>query len=380
MLIEALRNIRRRRTRTFLTVLGIAIGIIALTVMGSLAEMINRMVEVQLEDARGIITVEPRFSLGPPGSGNISIESQEAINAMPEVNKVIPFTVSILGGIDGSEVQRGSLSGLVGFPPGETAERFRNVELESGGYLSGGETDTMLVGHQLADRYGLEVGDSANFRGYDFTVKGIFRPYEGFFINDSAVAPLETVQKVALLRPESVALQVAPVEGADIEVLAERIDTEIDDVSVTSPAAAEEQAQRSLIIFSAIVVGLAVISLVVGGVATINTMVMAISERTREIGLKKAVGAPDHAILLEYVTEATIIGLIAGIAGVVIGIVATVILNGVTESQFGLEIFRVTVRLSLFSTAFAAFLGAAAGLFPALRAARLDPVMALRAE
>lgn len=380
MLIEALRNIRRRKVRTFLTVLGIAIGIIALTVMGSLAELINRLVEVQLEDARGIITVEPKFSLGPPGSGNISIESQEGIAANPDVKKVIPFTVTLLGGIDGTEEQEGTLSAMVGFPPEETEERFGNVELASGNYLTAGETATLLLGHKLADKYDLQVGDVANFRGIDFTIKGIFKPYEGFFVNDAAVAPLATVQQIGLLRPESVALQVIPQEDADIESLAESIDEAFDDVNVTSPKAAEEQAQRSLIIFSAIVVGLAVISLVVGGVATINTMVMAISERRREIGLKKAVGAPDRAILLEYVTEAAVIGLIAGICGVIIGIIVTVVLNSVTEEQFGLEIFRVTVRLSLFSIAFAVFLGAVAGFFPALRAARLDPVKALRTE
>lgn len=380
MLVEALRNIRRRKVRTFLTILGIAIGIIALTVMGSLAELINRLVEVQLEDARGIITVEPKFSLGPPGSGNISIETQEGITADPDIKKVIPFTVTLLGGIDGSEEQEGALAAMIGIPPGETEERFHNVELDGGDYLAAGETDTLILGYKLADKYGLEVGDVANFRGVDFTIKGIFKPYEGFFVNDAAVAPLGTVQQIGLLRPESVALEVIPREGADIESLAQSIDDEYDDVSVTSPKAAEEQAQRSLLIFSAIVVGLAVISLVVGGVATINTMVMAISERTREIGLKKAVGAPDRSILLEYVTEASVIGFLAGAAGLIIGIIVTIILNGITEDQFGMEIFRVTVRLSLFSVAFAVFLGAAAGFFPALRAARLDPVKALRME
>lgn len=377
---EALRNIRRRRIRTVLTVLGISIGIIALTVMGSLSEFINRMVQVTLEDARGVVQVNPKFAFGPPGSGAISLETQEQIRNMPEVDKVMPFVVTALGGLGGTAEEEGALSGLVGFPPQDTAERFRNIELESGTYLLPGDTDGILLGHNLAIKYDLRVGDTVNFRGFNFWVRGIFRPYEGLFVNSSAIASLETVRRIAVLSPQAVVLSVIPRPGIDAEDLAGKISQQADDVRVISPRKAEEEANRSLLIFSAMVVGLAVISLVVGGVATVNTMIMAISERTREIGLKKAIGAPDRAILFEYVTEATVIGTIAGSVGLIAGIVATFFLNRLTDSQFGLEIFRVTPRLSVLAVLFAAVLGALAGLFPALRAARLDPVKALRTE
>lgn len=379
MIREAFRNIGRRRLRTLLTVFGISIGITALTVMGSLSEFINRMVEVQLEDARGLVDVQPKFSFGPPGSGSIPLETQEKIRNTPGVNKVIPWVVTALGGLGGSEEQ-GTFSGLVGFPPEETAARFRNMELESGSYLAEGDTNAILVGHALALKYDLEAGDEANFRGENFRVKGIFQPYEGLFINGSVIAPLDTVRRLAMLSPQAAQLTIVPDAGVSAEELAQTISAEVSDVKVMSPQAAEQQARDHLLIFTAIVLGLAIISLVVGGVATINTMVMAISERTREIGLKKAVGAPNRAILLEYMTEASIMGLIAGLLGLVAGIVATIFLNRLTDSQFGMEIFRVTVRLSLFSVVFAAFLGAAAGFFPALRAARLNPVEALRTE
>jgi putative ABC transport system permease protein len=200
------------------------------------------------------------------------------------------------------------------------------------------------------------------------------------YVNNSAIVPIETVRRIALLPPEAVVLNVIPAQGADPEAIAARINEENLDVKALSPDAAEEQASRGTIIFTAIVLGLAIISLVVGGVATVNTMVMAISERTREIGLKKAIGAPDRAILFEYVTEAAIIGLIAGVVGLLVGIVATIGLNSLTSSQFGVQIFRVTYRLAILSLFFAVGLGALAGLFPAYRAARLDPVKALRTQ
>lgn len=379
MLLEAFRNIGRRRLRTFLTIFGISIGIIALTVMGSLSEFINRMVEVQLEDARGMVNVQAKFTFGPPGSSAIPLETQEKIRNTPGVSKVIPWVVTALGGPGGTEEQ-GTLSGLVGIPPEDTAFRFKNMGLESGSYLDAGDTDTILVGHALALKYGLKPGENINFRGQNFIVKGIFEPYEGLFINGSVIAPLETVRRIAMLTPQSAQLTVVPVRGVDAEELAQLIGSEAGDVKVMSPQNAESEARSHLLIFIAIVLGLAVISLVVGGVATINTMVMAISERTHEIGLKKAVGAPNGTILMEYITEAGIIGLLAGILGLTVGLISTIFLNRLTDSQFGLEIFRVTVRLSLFSVVFATLLGAVAGFFPALRAARLNPVDALRTE
>jgi len=379
LFLEAFRNINRRRFRTFLTVLGISIGIIALTVMGSLSEFMSRMVQVSLEDARNTVTVQPKYSLGAPGSGTISLESQNRIKEMPEVEKVIPWVVTALGGRDDGE-DRGGFSGLAGFPPEETAERFKNIELESGSYLAGGDTVAILVGHAVALKYDLNVGDIVNFRGINFYVKGIFRPYEGLFANGSVVAPLETVRRIALLPPQAVVLNIIPKKNTDTEALSDRINEELPDVKALSPRKSEEQANRSLLIFRAMVLGLAVISLVVGGVATTNTMVMAISERTREIGLKKALGAPDWAILLEYVTEATIIGFIAGVVGLVIGVLATIGLNKLTSSQFGLEIFRITIRLGFFAVVFSVCLGALAGFFPALRAALLNPVKALRTQ
>ncbi len=376
---EALRNINRRRVRTMLTVLGISIGIIALVVMGSLSEFMNRMVQVSIQDAREIVNVQPKFSLGAPGTGTISLETQDRIRNMPEVAKSIPFVVTALGGRDGAEDQS-ALAALGGFPPGETAERFKNVELDSGSFLEAGDTTAILIGHGLALKYSLHTGDIVNFRGADFVVKGVFKPYEGLYVNNSAIAPIDTVRRIALLPPQAAVLNVIPKPGVDPEALAQKIGEQNSDIKALSPKAAEEQAANGTIIFTAIVLGLAIISLVVGGVATVNTMVMAISERTREIGLKKAIGAPGRAILMEYVTEAAVIGLIAGVVGLIVGIVATILLNRLTDSQFGIEIFRVTFRLAGLSVVFAVCLGALAGLMPAARAARLDPVKALRTQ
>ena len=130
-------------------------------------------------------------------------------------------------------------------------------------------------------------------------------------------------------------------------------------------------------IFTAITTAAAVLALVIGGLSVVNTMIMAVTERFREIGLKKAVGAHTGHVLREYLTEATLIGFLGGAIGYALGVALTNLLNLAGKSS-NLELFLITPKLSAIALGFAVALGALAGSIPAFRAARLDPVRALR--
>jgi putative ABC transport system permease protein len=107
-------------------------------------------------------------------------------------------------------------------------------------------------------------------------------------------------------------------------------------------------------------------------------MLMAVSERVREIGLKKAIGAKTHHILREFMAESVVIGLIGGLVGYGLGVALTMVFNAMLGA--GNELFLVTPSLTGLAIGFAVFLGAAAGVIPAWRASRMDPVAALRAQ
>ena len=129
---------------------------------------------------------------------------------------------------------------------------------------------------------------------------------------------------------------------------------------------------------TAITTGSALLALVIGGLSVINTMLMAVTERVREIGLKKAVGARTRHIVVEFLTESSMIGAIGGLIGLGLGWALVTVVNLALVSGNQAELFDLSARLVAVAIAFAVGLGALAGVIPALRAAQLDPVTALR--
>jgi putative ABC transport system permease protein len=167
-------------------------------------------------------------------------------------------------------------------------------------------------------------------------------------------------------------------KGTNLDNLADTINNQVSGVKATKPSTIVNSFKQGSAIFTAITTGAALLALIVGGLSVINTMLMAVTERVREIGLKKAVGARIGHIMREYVLEAVVIGAIGGAIGLLLGWGVTSLVNAATASS-NLTLFLVTWRLVIVAILFSVGLGAAAGIIPAFRASRMDPVQALRA-
>jgi putative ABC transport system permease protein len=166
---------------------------------------------------------------------------------------------------------------------------------------------------------------------------------------------------------------------AELDKTADRINAQVTGVKATKPSQIVNSFKQGGAIFTTITTAAALLALIIGGLSVVNTMFMAVAERVREIGLKKAVGATTMNVMGEFLTEATLIGLVGGLVGYGLGAAITLIVNGTTPPGQS-TLFLLTPALTIFAIGFATVLGAAAGILPAWRAARLDPVTALRNE
>ena len=165
--------------------------------------------------------------------------------------------------------------------------------------------------------------------------------------------------------------------GTNLDRLADTITATVPGVKATKPSDLVNSFKAGGAIFTFMTTAAALLALIIGGLSVVNTMIMSVSERIREIGLKKAIGAKTRTVLGEFLAEATTIGLLGGVIGFGLGALLTLALNA-GDPAGGL--FLITPRLVVIALLFAIALGAGAGALPAMRAARMDPVTALRSQ
>lgn len=374
-MLEILRNMFRRKVRTGLTIFGIVIGIFALTVMGSMSEYFNQLVENALKYAGSTIGIQAKggFGISPLNESTI-----RQIKRVPGVKHVIPSVVDPLQEL--GSVQLGMPEMVIGIPPEQSELSFQTVKLARGRWLERGDAYQAVVGWSVARKRALGLGQEIEWREKKFTVVGILA--ETHTSPDQyVVVPIDTAWRVMKQPDLIMGLEVVPADPAQIDAVAEEIKKRVSNVNVRTPRESIEAARQGLIVFNVIMLSGAILAAVVGGLSVINTMIMSVNERTREIGVKKAVGASDWDIVREYLTESALIGLLGGLTGLVLGTGMAFMLNAnVAAVLGGTNLFTVTPRLAIIALVFAMLLGAFGGLYPAWSAARLDPVKALRSE
>lgn len=375
------RNMWRRKVRTVLTILGIVIGILALTVLAALSARMNQQARGAVDWFGDSITVYSEDG-GIFGGGTYFQRSKvEDIRALPGVEEATgTLTFALQEGMG-----FGMPDMIHGYDLAQPYRRIGSLKLAEGRLLQQGDAGKTVLGSTLADKEGVEVGGKVELKDQIFDVVGIF---EVTLTSPDNMAFVSLQDAQELLEASFPAFETGDVVdsvyvyargGVDDDALAGLIEEEVEGVEAVTPQELESQVSQFTVIFNAIVLGVGLIALIVGGLSIINTMVMSVSERTREIGLKRAIGADTHSILGEVLLEAALIGFLGGLIGVGLGALMVNLLNKLTSSG-GVTIFALTSGVIIGPIIFATFLGALAGLFPALRAARLNPVEALRED
>ena len=385
--MRILRELSRRKLRTSLTITGITIGIWALVVFSSLANQINGLVGMGSEYFADKIVVTDGMAFG---SSPMRLDDVEIIAGLDGVGAVQP-KVEIPWDPDPA-IGFGAPDFLVGTIPGADAgfETF-TLELATGRQLIDEDTGNVVVlGSTIARKYGVVAGGTVDIRGESFEVLGTLQPTLSS-PDTNGFIPLSTAQALYLgdlpplvaesLQADELANQIVvfPEVGADPTTVAAAIEAAVENSATMTGAEFSETVGATTVIFNAIIIGVAAISLIVGGLSVINTMAMSVAERTREIGIRRAIGGSRRRIVRELVAEAGVIGLLGGLIGLGLGAAVVVLVNEAGRSS-GTVLFDLTAQTAAFAVGFSTILGMVAGIIPAWTAARLDPVSALRYE
>jgi len=384
--MSMLRDIFRRRGRSLLTISGIGVGVFALVVLGSVAESMNVLVTKDAGYYEERITVveakNSNFVGMSLGSRPLAKQTVDELRAYPGVSEVSP------------QVNLQIDDEFTGIPPmilgAEPASPdYAAFTLAAGRRLKDGDTGVAVVGVDFAKKRGVEVGDTTTLRGRSFTVVGILDRTYMAVTDSSAYVTLDEAQQIYYKRlPDAFRQNVKPSElvlqanvygdeGENLDQLSERITRDIEGVLASGPTKMQEAQSQIIDLVNAVLWSVGAVALLVSTVSVVNTMTMAVGERTREIGVKRALGATRRTIRRDVLSESALMAALGGIGGLAMGVFVALALNSATVAATGTSMFLVTTRLVVGAFVFAVVLGVIGGLWPARQAARLDPATAL---
>ncbi len=396
--MEIIRNLTRRKLRNTLTISGIVIGVLALVTMGAMAEKFNALIDGGVTYFGSNIQVT---AAGASAFGGSSVLPLSTVSQVEQVSGVAAAFGDIQVQAKPGAVQTVSF-GLPDYitsydPRANDYSAVKTTLVQGRDVAASGE---VVLGSDFAHEFGKHAGSTidlpirpsdakADFVNHTFTVVGVLAktqtgPDTGAFINLTDAQMLLKDSLPAAIRDRIdtstlvTGMTVYGKPGVNLDNLSDSINNQVSGVKATKPSTIVNSFKSGGALFTAITTGAALLALIVGGLSVINTMLMAVTERVREIGLKKAVGAHTRHILREYLLEATVIGAIGGTIGLLLGWGITSLVNAATAAS-NLSLFLVSWRLVIIAVVFSVGLGALAGIIPALRASRMDPVRALRA-
>jgi putative ABC transport system permease protein len=396
----ATQSILKNKMRTLLTMLGIIIGVGAVIVMIAIGDGARRQIREQIDNlGTNMIVVTPGsssqggVSRGAGSFNRLKIEDAEMLKResllLAAVSPVIFTRTQAVGG-DGN--WRTTIFGV-----STDYQIIRNWDVESGMFFAASDIRSRkkvcILGKTVAENLYPDqdpLGQKIRLRNVPFEIIGVLsekgQTADGADQDDVILAPYTTVQTrlagrqfIAQILASTSSPADVPAAQAEVTAIMREshklAEWEDDDFTVRNQADIAEAAQGTTEVMTLLLAAIASISLIVGGIGIMNIMLVSVTERTREIGIRMAIGARGSDVLLQFLVEAVVLCLLGGAIGVLVGGSAAAIVGRITG--WGVLVSPRTVALAL---VFAATVGVFFGFHPARKAARLNPIEALRYE
>ena len=391
-------NLRRRKLRSSLTILGIFIAVATIFVLISLSLGLNDAIKAEFQQlGSDKFFIMPKGQAGAAGSGGAVELTTKDVDIIKKVNGVKEITYDIVGNAKIEFNSQARYFMVAGFPLDTTDLIVSSVgyKIDEGRFLKNGDTGKIMVGSGYKGNYfkrPVKVGDKITINGKDFTVVGILQSV-GSPTDDNLIYMPENDFRALFNIPTRVDQIIIQVKaGQNLEIVANatkkklmdfrNVKEKTIDFSISTPEELLKSVGTILNIITAFLLGVAGISLLVGAIGIANTMYTSVLERTKEIGVMKAIGAKNSDILWIFVIESGMLGLIGGIIGIILGYIIGKIIEYIAVVALGTNLLKIATPWYLIvgCLAFAFFIGAFSGYFPSRQASKVKPADTLRYE
>jgi putative ABC transport system permease protein len=402
-LIEALESLTSNKVRTALTMLGIIIGVGAVIAMLAIGTGTQQAIVGEIEGiGTNLLFVATNYD-DVTNPVPISIQDANAISDPVYAPSVAASAPVIQGSAEVTYAGEGTSASLIGVT--EDYSKVQSVELTEGSFFNStqisGLASAAILGANIADdlfgrKDGL-VGETVRISGQPFRVVGVLKEEGGADFgnspDDQVLVPLTTAQARLLSRKVKDQVDIIYVSAVSSEavksaedeitlILRDRhkLKLEENDFYILNQDLLLDFASTVTGVFTIFLGGVAGISLLVGGIGIMNIMLVSVTERTKEIGLRKAVGAKKRDILVQFLIESSLLSVIGGIIGIILGWLLSLGIGRIAAANDFLLNPAITLNAVLLATLFSAAVGLFFGIYPANRAANLEPIEALRTE
>ena len=364
-----IKNPFRNKTRTALAVMGIAIGIATIVALGIITDGLKASTEETLKAGGSDFTIV-ESNVSDMFFSKIDEEYVDRINKIKGVNDSVGVLIAV------QKVGDNPYFVLVGIDPNKLS--LSGMKITQGKPFSGADSKEIVIGKVASEKLNKTIGDTITLKNEDYKITGIFQT--GDLQQDGgAFISINNLQEIEDKEGKVTMIYVKIDKDANVDQVTQTIEDEYgSDITTIASLEDLQSVDQGLNTIDTASWAISLLAIVIGGIGVINTMIMSVYERTREIGVLKAVGWKNRRILAMILGESLVLTLVAGLVGAIMGIVAIQVLMALGMSGFIQPVYTLSVFLRAFGVAL--IVGLIGGFYPAYRASQLPPTEALRYE